>query len=161
MTKDPAPFLVPGPLPFVALPVTLERVTPEQYSQLDPLARARWITYVGPQSAEEEELIAGEQHHFVRAEAAGSVTSPALLQRLYDDEPDPGVRVVIATNRHAPLALIGSVPVYRQTGASLVAYLDGRGFEGDERELIGEALNAHSKDGRPLEVFVAAVLAGP
>ncbi|WP_028048039.1 hypothetical protein [Cellulomonas sp. URHE0023] len=132
----------------------------EQYSQLDPQARARWITDVGAQSAEEEELIAGERHPFVRAEAASSVTSTALLQRLYDDEPDPGVRDVIATNRHAPLALIGSVPVDRQIAAAIVAYLDGRGFRAPERELIGEALSAHPTDGRPLEVFIAEVLAG-
>jgi hypothetical protein len=133
-------------------------VTPDEYESLDRVARAEWVIDGGPKSPQEEQMVLDDPDLHVRAAAANSHhISEDFLRRMYEREPDPALREVIATNPSAPLELMESVPVVLQTGAGLGAYALRAHLTDDQKFALEAATAQRPPEWRPLGEFIRSL----
>ncbi len=108
---------------------------PGEYVRLGPVERATWVLRLEPATPNDEELVLADHDPYMRVHSAAAHLSEAALRRLHD-EGDDEVKEIVGTNPWAPLDLIGSVPVSKQTGSSVAAYVERTGLA---EALSGEA----------------------
>lgn len=133
-------------------------MTPDEYARLDADERACWVRRTGPATTDEEQLVLDDTHMTVRAEVANNHrSSERLLRAMYDREPDPVLREVIATNPAAPLDLLESVAVSRHIGASLVAYSRRANLSETQQRALGAAAGRRPPEQRALGEFMRSL----
>ncbi len=132
---------------------------PEEYARLGPVERATWVLRLDPATPDDEQLVLADHDPYVRVHAAAAHLSEAALRRLHD-EGDDEIKEIVGTNQWAPLDLIGSVPVSKQIGSSVAAYVERTGLTEAERDVVGALVDAGAQDARPLAQAIAEASSG-